>query len=312
MPDNKRISELATTPTLDGTDLFEIAQVNAGSSSGYASLKTTLTAIANKIAKGIQFGDLQTSAKDLIDAINEAAISGGNSNIADDYDNTQTYVVGDYRIYEGVLYRCNTDIPVAESFDSTKWDAVLVTDELGQSGGGGHEILDDSGTGLTQRDELQFVGTYSEDDSTNEITKVNIVREMTKAQYDLLSAAQKKGIIRTTDEPDGGGGGSSGGGINYSLTEQNTGLKWIDGSDIYQKTVTFSQIGGNGGNWISTDADISSLNVDLKIGARLMSTDDIMYEGIFTVDNGNLRIMHFRGTSIDFVNATIQYTKSTS
>lgn len=33
-----------------------------------------------------------------------------------------------------------------------------------------------------------------------------------------------------------GGGGSSGGGVDYSTTEQNTGLKWIDGKPIYQRT----------------------------------------------------------------------------
>ena len=152
MPDNKRISELGTAATLDGTDLLEIAQVNAGSSSGYASAKTTMTALANKIAKGIQFGDLQTTAKDLIDAINEAAVSGGNSNIADDYDNTQTYVVGDYCIYEGDLYRCITAVTSAESFDSTKWTAVLVTDELGQ--GGTTVIANPQGT---PTDELQTI-----------------------------------------------------------------------------------------------------------------------------------------------------------
>lgn len=32
-------------------------------------------------------------------------------------------------------------------------------------------------------------------------------------------------------------GGSGGGGINYSTTEQNTGLKWINDKPIYQKTV---------------------------------------------------------------------------
>ena len=31
---------------------------------------------------------------------------------------------------------------------------------------------------------------------------------------------------------------SSGGGIDYSTTEQDTGLFWIDGKKIYQKTVT--------------------------------------------------------------------------
>ena len=32
------------------------------------------------------------------------------------------------------------------------------------------------------------------------------------------------------------------GGVNYSTTEQNTGLKWIDGKDIFQKTVTFENL----------------------------------------------------------------------
>ena len=34
------------------------------------------------------------------------------------------------------------------------------------------------------------------------------------------------------------------GGIDYSLSEQNTGLKWIDGKYIYQKTITFTVAGG--------------------------------------------------------------------
>lgn len=77
------------------------------------------------------------------------------------------------------------------------------TDVYAPSGGsssGGHTILDNSGTALTQRDDLQFIGAYSADDSTNEITKVNVVREMTKAQFDLLSNAEKVGLINVTDE----------------------------------------------------------------------------------------------------------------
>ena len=69
-------------------------------------------------------------------------------------------------------------------------------------GSGGHTILDDDGTSLTQRSNLQFKGTYSSDDSTNEITEVNIVRSMTKAEFDLLSSAEKQGIINITDVTD--------------------------------------------------------------------------------------------------------------
>ena len=102
-----------------------------------------------------------------------------------------------------------------------------------QSSGSGHTILDNSSTALTQRDDLQFIGAYVNDDSTNEITKVNVVREMTKAQFDLLSNDEKVGLIRTTDENDGVYSP-----LNYSTNEQKTGQKWIDGSDVYQKTYT--------------------------------------------------------------------------
>lgn len=87
------------------------------------------------------------------------------------------------------------------SLNTTDKTIIGAINEAAQSGGsGGHTILDDDGTALSQEDNLQFVGVYSEDDSVNDTTKVNIVREMTQAQYDLLSADEKKGIIRITDK----------------------------------------------------------------------------------------------------------------
>ena len=66
----------------------------------------------------------------------------------------------------------------------------------------GHTIEDTDGTEMPQEENLQFVGVYTEDDATNDRTKVNIVREMTSTQMQSLTTAQKKGFIRTTDEPD--------------------------------------------------------------------------------------------------------------
>ena len=68
--------------------------------------------------------------------------------------------------------------------------------------GGGHVIENTSGTDMEQRSDLQFVGVYTEDDSANDRTKVNVVRTMTKAQMDALSAEEKVGFIRTSDEAD--------------------------------------------------------------------------------------------------------------
>ena len=72
----------------------------------------------------------------------------------------------------------------------------------GGGGSGGHTIESTDGTDLPQEDNLQFVGVYTEDDSANDRTKVNIVRQMTKAAMQALSSAEKEGFIDTTDEDD--------------------------------------------------------------------------------------------------------------
>lgn len=79
-------------------------------------------------------------------------------------------------------------------------DVQAAIDELaegGGGGGGGHTIVNDSGTSMTQRSDLQFNGVYTSDNSTDNTTEVNIIREMTEAQYSQLTDAEKKGIIVT-------------------------------------------------------------------------------------------------------------------
>ena len=62
------------------------------------------------------YADIETRAKKTV--------------ITDVYDNTATYAVGDYCIYNNVLYRCKTAITTAESFDAAKWDATNIADEI--------------------------------------------------------------------------------------------------------------------------------------------------------------------------------------
>lgn len=42
-------------------------------------------------------------------------------NMASQYDNSATYAVGDYTIYNGLLYKCIIAVDTPEEFDSTKW-----------------------------------------------------------------------------------------------------------------------------------------------------------------------------------------------
>lgn len=64
--------------------------------------------------------------------------SGGdyaNQNIADTYDITATYDVGDYVIFNSLLYKCITAVTTPGVWNSSYWAHVLVTNEMGSGGG---------------------------------------------------------------------------------------------------------------------------------------------------------------------------------
>lgn len=64
----------------------------------------------------------------------------------------------------------------------------------------GHTIKNDSGTSQTQRDNLQFGGVYTHDDSTNGKTQVDIVREFeSPSAVEALTGEAAKGFQHTPD-----------------------------------------------------------------------------------------------------------------
>lgn len=119
-----------------------------------------------------QFGNFRQLFNDNMSIIDKGL---GNKNIANEYDDTSTYNVDEYVIYEGVLYKCTTAVTVAEPFDNTKWTAVLVTNEMGGGGGSGHTIVDENGTTLPSESKLQFTdGLQAVDDNVNGKTVVSL------------------------------------------------------------------------------------------------------------------------------------------
>ena len=48
---------------------------------------------------------------------------------ADEYDSSSTYDAGDFAMYNGQLYKCNT-ASTTGTWDSTKWDASTVGSEI--------------------------------------------------------------------------------------------------------------------------------------------------------------------------------------
>lgn len=125
------ISQMDTIINPSGGDLIEVAAPDIGSASGYTTGKESLSAVANLVATGTQFAGLKTTDQTLVGSINEVKETSS-GNLAEAYDGTATYNEGDYCTYDGVLYICNTDNTTG-TWDAQYWDAVKITDVLGDS-----------------------------------------------------------------------------------------------------------------------------------------------------------------------------------
>ena len=83
----------------------------------------------------------QLTADNVQEAIDEVVANAGTAsediltlqNVQgyDEYDETQTYAVGDYAIYNNIVYECTTAVSTAEPFDSTKWTATSIEQIIG-------------------------------------------------------------------------------------------------------------------------------------------------------------------------------------
>jgi hypothetical protein len=106
--------------------------------------------------------------------------------------------------------------------------------------------------------------------------------------------------------------GIGGGGVDYSTTEQDTGLKWIDGKIVYQKTIVYTNI----------SVDLTNLNIDEIVDIKGVSylTDGTVfllntyggaqYNMNMDITNDNLTITT-SGWAFSKANVTIFYTKTT-
>lgn len=89
--------------------------------------------------------------------------------------------------------------------------------------GGGHTILDNSGTAVTDRKEMQFKGLSVSDNPTDEVTEVEAVGLNQDSLDDIANANISNAMV--------------GSGFNYSTSEQCIG-RWFDGLPLYQKVFT--------------------------------------------------------------------------
>lgn len=192
-------------------------------------------------------------------------------------------------------------------------EALLALAVKNKGGGGGTSNYEDlqnkpqiAGTTLSGNKTLADLGIASADDVKNEFIG-------TLAKWNALSPAQQKAYdtYQITDDysetlmP------------NYSTVEQKTGQKWIDGKEIYSKTVDCGTLPDNTSKLV--DAGLSNVSVIRIEGVAIggssiplphISTNnlyiEISYEPsneVFIRTNGYFSTMH------SYV--TLYYTKTT-
>lgn len=79
----------------------------------------------------------------------------------DEYDETQTYAVGDYAIYNNIVYECTTAVSTAEPFDSTKWTATSIEQIIDGVKGDITQLNSSKSNLLTVDTTLQTVGAVA-------------------------------------------------------------------------------------------------------------------------------------------------------
>lgn len=311
--------------------------------------------------------------------------------IADAYDETATYAVGDMVMYEFFLYKCVTAVTVPETWDATKWERAVAA-ESGSGGGGSSTLAGLSDVTITSPTDGQGLiwdatagkwvngagggeSSYTVISDTTQTTSTwasPITVSCDPLDYDVIifdisNAGGDKYYCITypqtmpLDSGDGQtvrnyvlsnsftcfparfsngmgmftstnttlnvnkvtgikfGGGSAG--INYSTTEQDTGLKWVDGSSIYQITYTGLSFSSNS---VSDLQDCTGLNID-----TLVSIDGVSSNGNIIVDvsRGNVKaqgkvqydmstkhLYFYAGEDCPggIIHVTLRYTKSSA
>ena len=110
------------------------------------------------------------------------------------------------------------------------------------------------------------------------------------------------------------------GGVNYSTSEQNTGLKWIDGKDIYVKTVEFGTLPNNTTETVSANITpdkvikMEAFGVDSNSTLPIprIATGSNGIDIYYTYSTNSIVITTFKDMSTHTAYVTLFYTKVTT
>lgn len=100
--------------------------------------------------------------------------------------------------------------------------------------------------------------------------------------------------------------------INYSTEEQNTGIKWIDGKYIYQRSYILPNEITITNTWDWTSLEVSAENIETYIAAFAQNNSGVCWCVNCNTVNGNISMSTGRNQdTITVKTFTILYTKTT-
>ena len=182
------------------------------------------------------------------------------------------------------------DIKIEGSSDGSTWENILA------SGGSTYELTADYQS-------MTNVEIDLDDTDTWEYIRVTFVDAMSIAYQPscFVDEIYVYGGVETTI-------------LNYSTSEQNTGLTWIDGKPIFQKTIYYAP---NISSSATIDSSLNTSNVDYFVCTELSYVVNNTYRGCglqieVNINSNGINVDRNNAPSFDTltdVYATIRYTK---
>lgn len=278
---------------------------------GYKGIKNNLLNKLKVMPFISEIGDGLTLENGELSATGGGGGGADLSVIAPAFSAETAYTAGEYVTYESKLYKFTTD-HAAGAWDVSDVTEITVSDDLEKT----YKTDDATESAIVDADYLPFYDSSA--NASKKSTWSNFCNKIAAKFATVFNEYLGISSIGAGLTINDGVLSASAVGVNYSTSEQNTGIKWVDGKDVYSKTFIFPSaiISSGASSWTLTGITDSTIEniIDVKLFNDTGSDVIRYYPGIVTIGaNDELEFMHFRSaSSIGFIGFVIYYTKKSS
>ena len=234
--DAEAISTLQGTVSGMGTDITNLQTTTGNHTNQIGALQTSVGGLTNTVA------DVRQDAEDMISAYNEGAAE----------TSTHAYAIGDYFIYNDVLYKATAAIAIGDTIvPNTNCQATNVTTQI--------KALE------SVTDKVGDLTTLTTTDKSSAVAAINEVNNRASSAADAVGTLSN---LTTTDKTS----------AVAAINEVNANLGDLSDLDTTDKSSIVNAInevaGGAGSNYIEF-SDSISLTVDSAYGTLFSHTENV-------------------------------------